>query len=99
MQLKAVVLPAPFGPISPTISHSSTERFRLSIAVRPPKRMVRLRTSSTDIAALHRAYACAALRVVQCELVAGEPAGERTDDLAEPTGVEDDRLEEQHRAD
>src|SRR4051794_9395470 len=99
MQLNAVVLPAPFGPISPTISHSSTLRFRLSMAVRPPKRMVRSRTSSTDIAALHRAYACAAVRVVQRELVAGEPAGERTDDLTEPPGVEDHSLEKQYRAD
>src|SRR3954453_22875414 len=99
MQLKAVVLPAPFGPISPTISHSSTERFRLSIAVRPPKRMVRSRTSSTDIAALHGADACAAVRVVQRELVAGEPAAERPDDLTETARVEDHGLQEQHRAD
>ena len=33
----AVVLPAPFGPISAWISPSATSRFRLSVAVRPPE--------------------------------------------------------------
>src|SRR3954470_15893069 len=99
MQLNAVVLPAPFGPISPTISHSSTFRFRPSIAVRPPKRMVRSRTSSTDTGALHRADAGVPFGVVQRELVAGEPARERSDDLSQPARVEDDRLQQQHRAD
>src|SRR3982750_2724372 len=99
MQLNAVVLPAPLGPIRPTISHSSTFRFSPSIAVRPPKRMVRSRTSSTDTAALHRSGATVAIRVVQRELVAGEPARERADHLAEAAGVEDHRLEQQRRAD
>src|SRR3954453_23133068 len=99
MQLNAVVLPAPLGPISPTISHSSTDKLRLSIAVRPPKRMVRSRTSSTDTAALHRSDGGPAVRVVQRELVAAEPAGERPDDLSQSPGVEDDRLEKQHGAD
>src|SRR3954451_7791320 len=99
MQLNAVVLPAPFGPINPTISHSSTFRFKPSIAVRPPKRMVRSRTSSTDIAALHRADAGATVRVVQRELVAAEPARDRADDLPQPAGVEDDGLQQHHRPD
>src|SRR3954464_1854524 len=99
MQLKAVVLPAPFGPISPTISHSSTFRLSPSIAVRPPKRMVRSRTSSTDTAALHRSGAAVPVRVVQRELVAREPARERADHLAETARVEDHRLEQQHGAD
>src|SRR3954451_23985789 len=99
MQLNAVVLPAPFGPINPTISHSSTFRFKPSIAVRPPKRMVRSRTSSTDIAALHRPDPGATVRVVQRELVAAEPARERPDDLAQSARVEDDGLQQQHRAD
>src|SRR3954449_3023460 len=99
MQLNAVVLPAPLGPIRPTISHSSTFRFRPSIAVSPPKRMVRSRTSSTDIAALHRPDTGTTVRVVQRELVAGEPPGERPDDLTQTAGVEDHGLQQQHRAD
>src|SRR5438270_12761908 len=37
MQLKAVVLPAPLGPISPTISHSLTWIEKSRRACRPPK--------------------------------------------------------------
>src|SRR3954470_4190726 len=99
MQLKAVVLPAPFGPISPTISHSSTFRLSPSIAVRPPKRMVRSRTSSTDTAALHRSDAAVAVRVVQAELVTREPPRERPDHLAQAAGIHDHRLEEERRTD
>src|SRR3954470_23375788 len=99
MQLKAVVLPAPLGPIRPTISHSSTLRFRPSIAVRPPKRMVRSRTSSTDTGTLHLACPGVAVGVVEGELRAAEPASERPDDLPEPAGVEDDGLQQQHCAD
>src|SRR3954453_11634359 len=99
MQLNAVVLPAPFGPISPTISHSSTRRSRLSIATSPPKRMVRSRTSSTDTAALHRSDGGAAVRVVQRELVAGEPARKRPDHLPETARVHDHGLQQQRRAD
>src|SRR6058998_515741 len=98
MQLNAVVLPAPLGPIRPTISHSSTFRLRPSTAVRPPKRMVSSRTSSTDTAALHRSDA-AAVRIVQGELVPGEPTGERPHHLAETTGIQDHGLEQEHRAD
>src|SRR5436190_2449598 len=94
MQLNAVVLPAPFGPIRPTISHWSTRRSSPSTAVRPPKRMVRSRTSSTDIAALHRCDAVA-LMVVQREPAPAEPARERADHLAETAGVQDDRLQQQ----
>src|SRR3954447_177192 len=99
MQLKAVVLPAPFGPISPTISHSSTFRLSPSIAVRPPKRMVRSRTSSTDTAALHRSDAAVAVRVVQAELVTREPPRERPDHLAQTAGIHDHGLQQQRRAD
>src|SRR5512140_2958287 len=38
--LKTVVLPAPLGPIRPTISPSSMETSSFDTAVRPPKRMV-----------------------------------------------------------
>src|SRR3954469_18704382 len=99
MQLNAVVLPAPFGPIRPTISHSSTFRLTPSMAVRPPKRMVRSRTSSTDTAALHRSDAAVPVGVVQGELVAGEPAGERSDHLSETAGIQDHGLQQQRRPD
>src|SRR4051812_27811265 len=99
MQLNAVVLPAPLGPISPTISHSSTFRLSPSIAVRPPKRMVRSRTSSTDTAALHRSDAAVPVGVVQAELVPGEPPGERPDHLAQTAGIHDHGLEQKRRSD
>src|SRR5919197_4230037 len=40
MQLNRVVLPAPFGPMSPTISPLSMSSETLLLAVRPPKRLV-----------------------------------------------------------
>src|SRR3954470_1516255 len=99
MQLNAVVLPAPFGPIRPTISHSSTFRLTPSMAVRPPKRMVRSRTSSTDTAALHRSDAAVPVRVVQAELVPREPTRERPDHLADAAGIHDPRLQQERRPD
>src|SRR3954468_8645755 len=100
MQLNAVVLPAPLGPISPTISHSLTARFSPSMAGRPPKRMVRSRTSSTDITAPGQSGGgCITVLVVQREPMPGEPLRERTQHLPETTGVEDDRLQQQARAD
>src|SRR5947209_2898154 len=41
MQLKTVVLPAPFGPISAVMSPRRTSKERSSTAIRPPKRMVK----------------------------------------------------------
>jgi hypothetical protein len=41
MQLKTVVLPAPFGPMTLWILRSATARSRSAIAVSPPKRIVR----------------------------------------------------------
>src|SRR3954453_18952065 len=40
MTLNAVVLPAPFGPMSPKIWPGSIEKLTWSRATRPPKRMV-----------------------------------------------------------
>ena len=100
MQLNAVVLPAPLGPISPTISHSLTVRLSPSMAVRPPKRMVRSRTSSTDITAPGQGRSCCVtVLVVQREAMTGEPLRERPQHLPETAGVEDDRLQQQPRAD
>jgi hypothetical protein len=44
MQLKQVVLPAPFGPINPVIWPSATSKDTSFSAVMPPNRIVRLRT-------------------------------------------------------
>src|SRR3954465_11799545 len=49
MQLKVVVLPAPFGPISPQICRSSTSKETPATAVTPPKRTTTSRTSSNAI--------------------------------------------------
>ena len=46
MMLKQVVLPAPFGPISPRISPRRTSKLTSSRAVRPPKRTVSPSTAS-----------------------------------------------------
>jgi len=49
MRLKTVVLPAPFGPMSPTISPGRTSKVRSETAVRPPKDLVRPETSRSAI--------------------------------------------------
>src|SRR5215218_6206645 len=46
MTLKAVVFPAPFGPISPAISPCSTSSETSSSATTPPKRRVTFRSFS-----------------------------------------------------
>ncbi len=48
-QLKNVVLPAPLGPMSPTISRSPTERSTASTASSPPKRFDTARASSNAV--------------------------------------------------
>src|SRR5437764_14565932 len=96
MQLNAVVLPAPLGPIRPTISHSLTCRSSPSTAVSPPKRIVRSTTSSTDIARPDQGGRCrVTMLLVHRESVPGEPAGERSQHLAESARVEDHRLQQQ----
>src|SRR5688572_2605572 len=49
MQLKALVLPAPLGPISANSSPASTANDRPSSTVRPPKRRLRPSTSNSAI--------------------------------------------------
>src|SRR3954447_17065983 len=99
MQLNAVVFPAPFGPISPTISNSLTSRLTSCSACRPPNRIERSRTSSTDTGALHSAGAGIGRVVVQGERMAGQPAGDRPQLGTEATRVEDERLQQQDRSD
>src|SRR5262245_44799596 len=53
--LKAVVFPAPFGPISPTISDSSTSSDRPSRARMPPKRRSTSTSSSSGMTHLYAA--------------------------------------------
>src|SRR5688572_13234295 len=77
--LNVVVLPAPFGPMMPTISHSPSWMLTSRAAWMPPKRMERLRVSSTDIADRHLLHVAG----VQVEAVAGDPALDRPDLLAE----------------
>jgi hypothetical protein len=45
MQLKSVVLPAPFGPMSPMIIPSSIEKETSELAARPPKNFETCRMS------------------------------------------------------
>src|SRR5262245_36219115 len=49
MQLKALVLPAPLGPISANSSAGSTANDRPSSTVSPPKRRLKFSTSSSAI--------------------------------------------------
>src|SRR3954469_19176014 len=99
MQLKAVVLPAPLGPMSPTISNSLTSSVTSCSACRPPKRIDRSRTSSTDTGALHRGDAAVTVRVVHAERLALQPPLDRGDRLTDAAGVEDERLQQEQRTD
>src|ERR1700733_12633595 len=57
MRLKAVVLPAPFGPINPTRSCSPTTRFSAETAVNPPKRMVQFSSCNRFCEAVTKLFA------------------------------------------
>src|SRR3954464_8159584 len=99
MQLNAVVLPAPLGPMRPTISYSLTSRLTSCSACSPPKRIDRSRTSSTDTGALHMAGAGGGRLVVQREAMALQPALDRRHALPDAAGVEDERLQQQEGTD
>ena len=45
----SVVLPAPFGPITPTISPACTSKLKSLIATKPPKRLVTPATERTGV--------------------------------------------------
>ena len=79
MQLNAVVLPEPLGPISPRISPSCTSNDTAFSAVKPPNRFVSSRTFSTGAAhaprrARHRRRGGEAPRWRQ-RIASGEDAG------------------------
>src|SRR5436189_3073205 len=95
MMLNVVVLPAPLGPITPTISHSPARRLTSRAAWTPPKRMEQSRTSSTDIAHPHLGV----VGVFEAEPPAPQPALQRADLLARPAGMAGQREQQQHRPD
>ena len=63
MTLNAVVLPAPFGPISPTISPASAVKETASSATMPPKRFETLSTSRRGKSAIPYGEAPGSVRV------------------------------------
>src|SRR5688572_11826800 len=97
MQLNAVVLPAPLGPIRPTISYSSALNVTASRAWRPPKRMPRFSTSRTANGTSRDGSGVVA--GVKIELAAPDPVLDRCDLLADAAGVADQRQHEQRRTD
>src|ERR1041384_8468690 len=95
MMLNVVVLPAPFGPMTPTISHSPARSVTFRAACTPPKRMEQPRTSSTDIAHPHFRF----VSVLEAEPPAPQPALQRPDLLAHTTGMPRQGEQQQHRPD
>src|SRR5712691_6195453 len=93
--LNVVVLPAPLGPMTPTISHSPARRLTSRAACTPPKRMEQPRTSSTDIAHLDFGV----VGVLEAEPPAPQPALQRADLLPPPAGVASQREQQPHRSD
>src|SRR2546423_8764502 len=100
MMLKVVVLPAPLGPMTPTISHSPARRLTSRAAWTPPKRMEQPRTSSTDIAhPLPASRSRGVVDVLEGEPPAPQPALQGPDLLAHPARVTGQSEEQQHRPD
>src|SRR5882672_5079534 len=95
MMLKVVVLPAPLGPMTPTISHSPARRLTSRAACTPPKRIEQPFTSSTDIAHPHLGV----VGVLEAEPPAPQPALDGPDLLAHPARVAGEGEEQQHRPD
>src|SRR5436309_7202563 len=94
MQLKAVVLPAPLGPMRPTISNSPTSRVTPDSACRPPKRMATSCVLRTDTEAL---CACSSARA-EHERLALEPPADRRGNGTQPVGLEDQGEDGEHAA-
>src|SRR3954469_8830913 len=87
MQLKIVVLPAPLGPMSPTISNSPTLMLTSRRACRPPNRMetsVVSRTGIDTLRARSRSH-------VETERSALEPTPDGRRDRSQPLRLEDQR--------
>src|SRR6195256_5305166 len=95
MMLNVVVLPAPLGPMTPTISHSPARRLTSRAACTPPKRIEQRCTSSTDIAHPYLGV----VGVLEAEPPAPQPALDGPDLLAHPARVAGEGEEQQHRPD
>src|SRR6478735_2002427 len=93
--LNNVVLPAPLGPMTPTISPSPMATLTSRLACTPPKRIDSSRVSSTDIVDLHLLQAA----VVAVEAMAGHPALHGADLLADPAGEADQVDQQEQRPD
>src|SRR5438105_134786 len=91
MQLKIVVLPAPLGPMSPTISNSPTVMLTSRSACNPPKRMETSRVSRTGTDALRAGTA----RHVHTEAVALEPSPDGRGDRSQALRLEHERHDRQ----
>src|SRR5881396_3062477 len=83
MQLNSVVLPAPFGPMSPTISPGSMASDTSRLASRPPKRLLAASTLSKAAMALRR-------RARRRPPPEAQPAGPRQREQAGRTERRDD---------
>src|SRR2546430_4987277 len=90
-RLKEVVLPAPFGPIRPTISPLSTVRSTPLTAASPPKSRVRSRVSRSGTKSGRRTRRGRRGGPPPHEL--GELPGQRD----EPAGQEEDRQQHSER--
>src|SRR5258708_24881948 len=95
MQLKMVVLPAPLGPIKPTISNSSTLMLTSRRAWTPPKRMETSWVSRTGIG---HPLGSGAAAGAERERLAFKPAPDRRGDGAQPGGLEDQGQYGEHAA-
>src|SRR4051794_26144739 len=93
MQLKMVVLPAPLGPIKPTISNSSTLILTSLSACRPPKRMEMASVSRT---CMHTLRSSSATGSMHRERAALQPAADRRGEGSEPFWLEDQGEDGQH---
>src|SRR5438270_14004406 len=95
MMSNVVVLPAPLGPMTPTISHSPAFRLTSRAACTPPKRIEQPRTSSTGTADPPFRVA----GVLEREARAPQPALDGPDLLADAAGVAGQRVQQQQRSD
>src|SRR6266849_1145609 len=91
MRLKLVVLPAPLGPISATVSPSCTAKLRSCTARNPPNRLLRLRMTSAS--AIERHFFCARRAGIVKALVqigedSDQPGGTPQDDRDQDEAID-----------